>query len=214
MAEGARRVFGADVAVSTTGIAGPGGATARKPVGLVYIALAGAERRPSSRSTISRRPRRHHRSPPRPTALDLLVTAVETALSRSVFMSFDSEGVRRCPRQETRCTQRHNALPNGVRVVTGPMTGVRSASLIFYYGRLALRAAANIAGRLALPGAHALQGDRTRPDPMQISQEIEGVGGSPQRRDRPRIDQLLVQGAQHRTSPRVTTCWPISSATR
>ena len=40
MAEGAARVLGVDLAIATTGYAGPGGGTERAPVGTVYVAVS------------------------------------------------------------------------------------------------------------------------------------------------------------------------------
>ena len=68
-------------------------------------------------------------------------------------------------------------LPNGVRVVTGPMTGVKSGTLIVSYTVGSRYEPAPISGVSHFLEHMLFKGTERRPDPMQISEEIEGVGG-------------------------------------
>ena len=71
MAEGVRERLGADLAVGVTGIAGPGGGTTAKPVGLVYIAVSDAQRTDVLQRTF-RGPRQRVREWTAHQALDLV----------------------------------------------------------------------------------------------------------------------------------------------
>ena len=78
---------------------------------------------------------------------------------------------------ETGTMHEKTTLPNGVRVVTGTMTGVRSASLIFHYNIGSRSEPAPIAGISHFLEHMVFKGTKRRPDPLTISEEIESVGG-------------------------------------
>lgn len=68
-------------------------------------------------------------------------------------------------------------LPNGVRVVTGPMSGVKSGTLILSYSVGSRHEPAPVAGVSHFLEHMLFKGTERRPEPQQISAEIEGVGG-------------------------------------
>ncbi len=82
MAEGARSRFGADLAIATTGIAGPGGGTAEKPVGLVWFAVASDSGTSATSRTMTGATRYAVRARSTALALDLLRREVLGASGR------------------------------------------------------------------------------------------------------------------------------------
>jgi nicotinamide-nucleotide amidase len=76
MAEGALAHARADVAIAITGIAGPGGATPGKPVGLVYLALA----RKGSETRVERQHFAGDRQAVRTDAVDCAIELLDAAL--------------------------------------------------------------------------------------------------------------------------------------
>lgn len=76
MARGARERFDADIAVATTGIAGPGGGSAEKPVGLVWFGIATRFAESSAKRLMTGASREAVRARSTAVALDLLLREV------------------------------------------------------------------------------------------------------------------------------------------
>lgn len=80
MAEGALKNSKADIAVSVTGVAGPGGGSPEKPVGLVHLACTSSGGETAHRRFVFKKADRHEvRMKSVAAALDLVSAQIETA---------------------------------------------------------------------------------------------------------------------------------------
>ncbi len=95
MAEGGRNLLDVDICVSTTGIAGPGGATANKPVGLFYIGLSTIHKT-SARKHIFSGDRERVKQKATEEALESLRGAVIEFIARSENIRLDEKHVVTC----------------------------------------------------------------------------------------------------------------------
>ena len=80
MAQGALRVSGADIAVSITGIAGPESDSTNKPVGLIYIGLAGKDNVWVKELRTSRKDRSYNRYVGASNALNMIRLYIDNKL--------------------------------------------------------------------------------------------------------------------------------------
>ena len=72
MAQGVRKALGADIGISTTGVAGPGGGTPEKPVGLIYVGISTKDKTWAVRILRPRQSRESLRRLASSTAFDLV----------------------------------------------------------------------------------------------------------------------------------------------
>src|SRR5262245_59926318 len=82
------------------------------------------------------------------------------------------------PAYKSATVSEETTLPNGLRVVTATMPHTRSAAVQFYMGVGARHEDPRVSGVSHFVEHMVFKGTETRPNPVQISEAIEGVGGN------------------------------------
>jgi PncC family amidohydrolase len=95
MAEGGKKVLNVDICISTTGIAGPGGATTDKPVGLFYLGLSTASGVVASRYIFSGK-REQIKRKAAETALSLVNQYLQKCLDKTADVPLEEKHVVTC----------------------------------------------------------------------------------------------------------------------